>query len=448
MSPASKNAGARVHFIGLGGIGMSSLAQWFLANGWTVSGSDVSPGAVLDDLRRLGVRINMGHSAKNVPKGAALAIYTSAVRPDNPEFRAAKELGIPLHSYPEEIGCLTQLYKTIAVAGTHGKSTTTSLIGAILAGAGLDPTVIVGTKVKEFKNSNFRRGRSGYLVLEADEYKRALLNYFPTYAVLTTIDRDHLDVYRDLRDIQTAFLKFLARLAPKGVIVANADDPNIRKLKTRIKNIAAGKEASLIWYSMKHPLAAAIKRATPLSGRHNVSNALAAALVSGALGIPRAKILAGIKNYRGAWRRMEYKGRYKGAPVYDDYGHHPAEIKATLQAFREKYPRKRLICVFQPHQTERLEKLFKEFQFAFDGADVAILMPVYKVAGREKRSLRDSEALVRAMQKKRPGRLIFYLPRPKDLRKALDAFEPDRNSVIVMMGAGDIANYTPLLLKK
>ncbi len=448
MSPASKkknSAGPAVHFIGIGGIGASSLAQWFLANGWQVSGSDVSESVVLDDLRKLGIRIaKLGNRAGNIHRRVTLVVYTQAVDDRNPEFREARRRKLTLRSYPEELGRLTQLHeRTVAVAGAHGKSTTTGLLATILTEAKFDPTVVIGTRLPAFGNRNFRQGKGDYLVLEADEYKRSFLHYFPYALIITNIDREHLDVYKKgLPEIKETFLKFIANARPEGKVLLNRDDRNLSSIGARAEKICRAKNIRVLWYSLTEPLAEKVRKATPLLGRHNLSNALAAVRMALELGVPEAAALKALKGYKGAWRRLEPRGQYKGARVYDDYGHHPTEIKATLTALKENFAKKRVICIFQPHQAERLADLFGEFQSAFDAADATLLLPLYHVAGRDARVPKDSEALARAMQKKHPQRLVFYVPRTGDLKKALDVFRPDKNTIIVMMGAGDIVNLT------
>ena len=228
----------RVHFIGIGGIGTSALARWFLSHNHNVSGSDVSPSEIISELKKQGVKIFIGHKAKNLPKEANLAIFSAAVPADNPERRQAAKLGIPVKSYSEAVGDLTKQYKTIAVAGAHGKSTTTALLSLVLIKANFDPTVIVGTKLKEFGDSNFRNGKGDYLVLEADEYNDSFLNYSPTAVIILNIDREHLDYYKNLAVIKKSFLKFIDNIRPNGILVLNKDDKNLLSLKNKIQKIS------------------------------------------------------------------------------------------------------------------------------------------------------------------------------------------------------------------
>lgn len=429
---------------------MSNLAYWFLNYGWQVSGSDIIPSQITRELQKNRVKIKIGHKRTNLPKDCNLVVYSQAIKKNNPELNEAKRLKIPAVSYPEMLGQITKNYKTIAVAGAHGKSTTSSLLGLVLENAGLDPTVIVGTKLQEFGGKGFRAGKGKYLVIEADEYGGAFLHYSPFIAVITNIDREHLDFYRNLRNIKNAFLAFIKNIIPGGGVVLNQDNKYLRSFKPRVKTV---------WYSLRQPEAKKIRKAIFISGEHNVSNALAVYKTARLLGIPEKKILEVFKKYRGSWRRMEYKGKFKiqnskfKVDVYDDYAHHPTEIKATIQAFREKYPKNKILCVFQPHQAKRLNALFKDFQTAFDEADITIVLPVYRVAGRETKNNKQniksktSEDLVRAIRKKQPRKLIFYLADHKKLKKTIENFIQSP-TVIVMMGAGNIVNYTNELIAK
>ena len=499
--------GKSVHFIGIGGAGMSALARYFLSQNWDVSGSDLAESPITAELRKEGVKVKIGQKKSNIRAGMALAVYSQAIRPDNPELKEARRYGIQTLSYPEEIGELTRQYKTITVSGAHGKSTTTALSALILEKGGFDPTVIVGANLKEFGGKNFRKGKCSpsellsisrkssdgeYLVLEADEFGRAFLHYSPACAIITNIDREHLDTYKNLADIKKTFLRFLANIRDGGTAIINRDDKNCHSLKEKIAALARRKNLKVIWYSLRDSAAKKIKEIIQIPGEHNVSNSLAAYYLGQSLEIPEKNILAAIGAYRGASRRMEYRGELKATllchpregedsrfknlkvSVYDDYAHHPAEIKATLRAFREKFPKAKIICMFQPHQARRLAALFKEFKNAFDSADSTIILPLYKVPGRDEESILDSEALVRAIQKRRPKRQVFYLNDPKKLKDALNPllacsgmknycclrnpskFEAElktknkrhKQIILVMMGAGNIVQYTDELLKE
>lgn len=458
----------RIHFIGIGGIGVSSLARWYTSEGHRVSGSDLTESKITRELCREGIPVRIGHKKAYLPKRVDLVIYSRAIPSHNPELMEARRRGVRLLSYPEAVGELTKRFTTIAVAGAHGKSTTTALTALVLMRGGLDPNVILGTELKELGGKNMRRGKGKHLILEADEWSASFLHYSPAIAMVTNIDREHLDFYKNLANIKKMFLKFLKKVPRGGVLILNRDNDNLRSLAPRIQKLAARRELLVRWCTARSPIARKIKGIIKIPGAHNVSNACAAYAVGETLGIPKKKILAAIGAYRGAWRRFEYRGNYQPPgtghqlPVYDDYAHHPTEISATLAAFKEKFPRHRLICVFQAHQGRRLRLLFKEFVRAFDAADTAIITPMYKVPGRdEKINPRFSpEALARTMQKKYPRKPIFYLSDFKHLESALailattpqtcgtpkDSPPPTlKPAVIVMMGAGDISEYTSSL---
>ncbi|HEY4525975.1 MAG TPA: UDP-N-acetylmuramate--L-alanine ligase [Candidatus Paceibacterota bacterium] len=439
----------RVHLIGIGGIGISSLAHWFLGQKWLVSGSDSQESVITQDLMKRGVRVKIGHKSAHIDPPIDLVIHSQAIGPNNPELKRAKQLKIEVLSYPQMVGKITRLYTTVAIAGAHGKSTTTAITALILNKAKLDPGVIIGTKLKEFDNTNSRVGKSDYLVLESDEYGRAFLNYEPSYGIITNIDREHLDCYKNLSDIKNTFLKYVSNFRQGGGVVLNKDDRNLSSLKSRIAKIARKKDMRVIWYSLKNPIASQIKKIIQVSGKHNLSNAIAAhTLATKFLRVSEKDSLSAIKSFHGTWRRMELVGKYGGALVFDDYAHHPTEIKATLSAFKEKYPNKKIVCVFQPHLSDRLTKLFKEFLTSFNDADETLILPIYKVAGRENNEKhKTSQDLARSIQKKQPRKFLFYLNKPQNLHLALASFQPLNKRVIVMMGAGDIADLTQKLIR-
>ena len=451
---------------------MSSLARFFLSKKYRVSGSDIAKSNELKGLRRERAAVYVGHRASNVPSKVSILIHSQAATKDNPEIKKAKHLGIPVLSYPQALGKLTEKYFTVAVAGSHGKSTTTALSALALIKGKFDPTVIIGTKLKEFGGRNFRAGKSPWLVVEADEFGKAFLNYSPLVSIVTNIDREHLDTYRNISGVKNAFLQFLSNTRPSGALILNRDDKNLCSLQPRISRLAKRKKLKVVWYSLKdRSNAALVRKNIQIPGEHNVSNALAILALASVLGIQKKISLSAIGSYRGSWRRLEYKGTCRMSHVacrmYDDYAHHPTEIKATLKALREKYPKSALVCVFQPHQRERLRLLFKEFRSAFEDAHITLILPLYRVTGREKAATGpDSEALVRAIRQAASGKMVFYLEKPENLKKALNVliagidtsknakqcpfpgakFYPLKSAVVVMMGAGDIFTYTPLLL--
>lgn len=508
VGPFSSIKPKSVHFIGVLGIGVSSLARWFIAQKWAVSGSDAALNPLYPELEKDGLKTNIGHKKVNIPAKCGLVIHSQAIKQDNPELKEAKRRKIPAFSYPQAIGELTKFYKTICISGMHGKSTTTAMVGLMLMKAGLDPTIIIGTKLKELGNKNFRaglalpvpsriegnnaEGKISYLVLEADEYKDAFLNYSPAFTITTNLDKEHLDYFKNAVEIKKSFLKFFSGTRDGGALILNRDNEMLRSLNQKIDKVSKSNNLRIEWYSFLDKESVKIKKHIKLPGQHNVSNALAVFCLSKFLGISEKVFLSTISGYGGSWRRMEYRGELRIMnnelwkkktskpiihnskfiiPVYDDYAHHPTEIKATLQAFREKFPEHRIICVFQPHQAERLKLLFKEFQNAFETADTVVILPIYKVTGRESSTVSkyDSESLVKTMQKSKPSRPIFYLKESKNLKNALNVLLSDKSfpcplnkkkiyqrksasnlrksAVVIMMGAGDIVNYTDNLLK-
>lgn len=460
----SKKAPTRhVHFIGIGGIGISALARYFFSQNWAVSGSDASPSALTRELISEGIRVKIGHKASNLPKGTSLVIYSTAVPETNPERVEAVDRAIKAQTYPEALGELTRRYTTIAIAGSHGKSTTTAMVAIILKAAGLDPTVIVGTKLKELGGKNFRLGKSKYLVIEADEYKGAFWNYEAAYAIITNIDREHLDFYTGLPDVKKSFVRFIKNIRPDGTLVCNADDKNLSSVTHALKYSARIDPYGL---AVDPKRTAKVAKALQIPGAHNESNALAAFTVAKRIGIPETVILKALGSYHGSWRRMEHRGTFRDDAryrVYDDYGHHPTEIAATLEAFRSASPSSFLICVFQPHQEKRLTALFTEFARSFHEADALILLDPYTVAGRDVanhsgvKTARDlANAVIR--EKERPA-FVEHIPSSpamrRDIRKCLRDVthsiariqaKPVPKGYIVMMGAGDIVEHTDSLI--
>ena len=464
-----RNKKLKIHFIGIGGIGVSALARYFLAQGAEVSGSDLVDSQIIEDLRKMGAKIpfspplqsgGLAHRVENIAADLDLVVYSAAVEKDNPELIEARQRGIKCQKYAEALGELTEKMYTIAVSGMHGKSTTTAMIGLMMEKAGSDPTVIVGAKVREWGDSNFRLGHSKYLVIEADEHNASFLNYWPKIIVLLNIEEEHLDYYRDLEHILETFKKYVSHLGEDGVLVANQNDENINKI---FNFQFSNPNFEIKKYNLKLTSGLNLK----IPGQYNLSNANAAMKVAEVLGISKKTAIESLNNFSGAWRRMEHKGEMNGARIYDDYAHHPTEIKATLEGAREllkihpipplQKEGGKLYCVFQPHQYHRTYKLFNQFVNAFGAADQVILLPIYSVAGREKESIKkkvSSEMLAEAInnkmqetrykkQKNRSKNVIYLETFDKTaeyLRKNLQS-----GDVCVIMGAGDVYNLTELL---
>ena len=439
----------QIHFIGIGGIGVSALAEYYLEKENKISGSDLVSSEITQVLKKKGAKIFIGqHKTENITKDIDLMIHSPAVRFDNPELKQAKKLKIKTQSYPRALGELTKKYFTIAVSGTHGKSTTTAMLGLLLTRVGFDPTVIVGTKVREFNGSNCRVGKSKYLVIEACEHEESFLNYWPKIIIVTNIEKEHLDYYKNFNNVLKGFKKFVSHLPDDGVLVINKSHKNtpvflkkIENLKLKIKN-----------YSLKQKEAGEIKKIMKVPGEHNISNALAVLTVARILKIPDKISLDSLSKYKGTWRRFEVnqtKWNGKNITIVNDYAHHPTEIKATLAASREKFPEKKIWAIFQPHQYQRTFYLFKDFVDVLVKAptDKIIIIDIYDVAGRENTALKkkiSSLKLVEKLKTKAGTKKEFlYLATIKEtidyLKKNLKGDE-----VVVIMGAGDIyrlANY-------
>ncbi len=414
----------QAHFIGIGGIGMSALAYFFIAKGWRVSGSDLVSSPITDNLKKEGVGIFIGNAAKNIDPEMDKVIYSSAVKGNDAEVREARFLKIPCRSYAEELGDLTRQYITVAVSGSHGKSTTTALLALMMIEGGLDPTVIVGTRLKEFGGKNFRLGKSRYLLIEADEWNNSFHNYHPALVVVTNIDKEHLDTFKDLKGVIVGFKNYLKNVAGQGRIFINAQDKN---------SLTASKECSAqVCYFNNSKF-----KMWPLKvpGDFNQLNAEAAWQAANYLGVSKKDALEAVKNYRGSWRRMEFlspkstvPASVKKAIFISDYAHHPTEISATGKGAREMFSDRPVVVIFQPHQIERLTNLFRGFAKCFGAFDAVGILPAYEVTGRELAGGKNSQDLATAVRG-------VYLP---DFKKSFNLIKEFERPVVVFMGAGDI----------
>ena len=338
-------------------------------------------------------------------------------------------------SYAQAIGQLTKKYKTIAIAGAHGKSTTTVLIALMMIRAGLDPTVIVGIKLKEFGQNNFRLGHSRWLILEADEFHASFLHYHPAIAIITNIDREHLDFYKSFSNIKKAFLKFFTHISPRGHLIINADNKHLASLKINTR-------AKILPYSLKNTRVQIIAQKLKIPGQHNLINALACDKLGEVLNIPEKIRDATFSKFTGTWRRFEYKGETRGAKLFDDYARHPTEIKATLQGARQLFPQKNIWCLFQPHLSSRLKLLYKDFLTAFKQTDKTLILETYCPAGREniideglgtaKKLALDLKLNQQTKYFKTPADAIIFLQ--NNLHSKI---------VLVIMGVGNVWKITP-----
>jgi UDP-N-acetylmuramate--alanine ligase len=418
-----------IHFVGIGGVGMSGIAEVLLTLGYRVTGSDARRSETVERLERLGAKVFVGHAAVHV-EGAHVVVYSSAVARDNVEVQTARQRGVPVIGRAEMLAELMRLKYGIAIAGTHGKTTTTSMVAAVLGAGGFDPTVVVGGRVHGL-GANARLGQGEFLVAEADESDGSFLKLSPTIAVVTTVDAEHLDHYADLDAIVAAFLTFVNKVPFYGSAVVCLDDPNLQRMIPRMDKrvVTYGLEAGADLMARRLSFAEmrsefeVVHRGKSLGpvtlqvpGRHNVLNALAAAAVGLDLEMPFDKIQASLASFAGVQRRFQIRGEAQGVLVVDDYGHHPAEIRATLAAAKAGFDR-RVVTVFQPHRYSRTQHLFNDFLTAFYQSDVLIVMDIY-AAG---------EAPI-------PGDYLCESTRAGDL--------------VLTLGAGDVGQLGGELLKR
>lgn len=424
----------KAHFVGIGGIGVSAIARLFIQKGLEVSGSDRDSSIVTDALIKLGAKINIGHKSDNLPDDANILIYTIAIDIENPEFVKAKNLGIKMLSYPEVLGVVSKEKYTIAVSGTHGKTTTTAMIGKILVDTDKDPTIIVGSLMKG-PMSNLVVGESQYFVVEACEYRRSFLNLTPRIVVITNIDNDHLDYYKDLEDIKSAFRELVSKLGENDYLVCNKKDE-------RLQGIVQSAKCTVVDYT-ENTLAENLE--LKVFGAHNVENAKAALSVTEILEIDSDKARSSIEEFTGTWRRFEYKGKTgNGAMVYDDYAHHPTEIRATLEGARNFFKDKKIAVVFQPHLYSRTKLLLADFAKSFDHADLVILSDIY--AAREVRDdTISSKILSDEINKNCEKHRADYVGNLENTEIYLK--EKEKNfDVIITMGAGNISSISDKLI--
>ena len=437
-----------IHFIGIGGIGMSGIAELLLNLGYRVSGSDLRETEITRRLQALGGIIYYDHASGNI-QGAEVVVTSSAVRPQNPEVLAARAALLPVIPRAEMLAELMRLKYGIAVAGAHGKTTTTSMVAAVLAKGGLDPTVVIGGRL-DIWGTNARLGQGSFLVAEADESDGSFLHLSPSIAVVTNIDLEHLDFYRDIHHIRETFLTFLNRLPFYGLAILCLDDPHlpslIPHLKKRYRTYGLSAQADLQAREVKPTGLVTAYRCVSggrdwgeirfkLPGLHNVYNSLAAVAVGFELEIPFEKIQEAFAELGGVQRRFQIKGEFRGATVLDDYGHHPTEIRATLNAVRGCWPDRRIVVVFQPHRFSRTQALFEEFTTAFYQADQLIVLPIY-AAGEDAPAGVTSEALLEAIQAKGHREALFYKTAGEALDTLRERVRP--GDVIVTLGAGDV----------
>ncbi len=447
-----------LHLVGIGGSGMSGIAEILLNLGYRVSGSDLRRNEAVERLEGLGAKVYLGHEPAHV-EGAHVVVYSSAVSRDNVEVQAARQRGIPVIPRAEMLAELMRLKYGIAVAGTHGKTTTTSMIGAVLAEGQLDPTIIVGGRVSSL-GSNARLGQGEFLVAEADESDGSFLKLTPTIAVVTTIDAEHLDHWGSLEAIREGFLAFVNKVPFYGSAVLCLDEPNIAMLLPRVDKrvITYGLDGSAHLSARRIHLSGLSSRfqvvrdgevlgecALHVPGRHNVRNALAAIAVGLDLDVPFAAIQKALAAFTGVQRRFQVRGRAGGVTVVDDYGHHPAEIRATLAAARAGFDR-RIVAVFQPHRYTRTQHLRAEFATAFADADVVLVMDIYPAGERPIPGV-TAEDLAEAIRAAgHPDVTWVGHDKPQVVEHLLRVVRP--GDLVLTLGAGDVGQIGPELLRR
>lgn len=446
----------KLHFVGIGGVGMCGIAEVLHNSGYQLTGSDLKKTETTAHLEDIGIDVKYSHEPGNV-SGADVVVISSAVSEDNPEVIEARNQKIAVIRRAEMLAELMRMKMSVAVAGTHGKTTTTSLIGHLLRAGGLDPTVIVGGRVLGV-GSNAYLGRGDYLVAEADEYDRSISRFFPTVAVITSLEPEHMECYNGLEDLENTFVEFANRVPFFGSAVICVDDPGVRRIESRVtrpiiryglnngadfsaKDISLAESGTT--FMLYHQGASVTKVISPLQGYHNLRNLLGAVSVAYDLEIPLEAALPAVASFSGVGRRMELAGEVMGIRLYDDYGHHPTEIKATLEGMRSVFDG-RLVAVFQPHLYSRTRQFYREFGESFSDADVVVILDVYPA--REKPIDGVSGKMIAEAAREKGHKQVDYVENKDDLPEFLAGKlrEGDR---VIFFGAGDIYKYTRKLLE-
>src|ERR1700722_12382629 len=456
----------RIHFVGIGGIGMSGIAEGLLNLGYKVSGSDLRSSPVTQRLAGMGAAIFEGHHAENI-LGAEVVVTSSAIAAENPEVAEAHRLHVPVIQRAEMLAGLMRLKYGIAIAGTHGKTTTTSMVAAVLAAGGLDPTVVVGGRV-DAMGSNARLGKSQYLVAEADESDRSFLKLSPILSVVTNIDREHMDCYRDMRDVRRTFLEFMERVPFYGMVVGCNDDAVLRRMLPRVHRrvttygtsrgsdflirmsapqvgvAPTGEHSPKVLFTVSYKGKDLAQFTLHVPGAHNILNATAAIAVGTALDVPTEQIRDALHGFRGVDRRFQLKGKAAGVSVIDDYGHHPTEIRATLAAARQCGFR-RVHVIFQPHRFTRTRDLMDEFATAFEKADSLFVLDIYAASEPPIEGI-SGEALARQIRDKGNPTATYVSSFADAVTSA--AAVAQSGDMILTLGAGSVSQLGPMILEK
>ena len=456
-----------IHFVGIGGIGMSGLALIMIGLGFEVQGSDKSLNKNVERLKKRRIKFFLGHSSSNIKK-ATILVISSAIKKNNIEVREAKKRNLPIYKRGDVLAHITSLKKNIVVSGSHGKTTTTSLIASIFAKAKLDPTIINGGVINSLENSA-KLGKSDWSILESDESDGSFIKVPSTYAVVTNVDIEHMDYYKSLDDLKRHFIKFMHKVPSFGKTFICIDDKNSREIwkKSKIKNILTYgfskdsnfkikncsflKNKSIFDIEMRLPNKKKTilkKIAIRLIGSHNVKNATAAIAVSYFIGISLKILKNSLKNFKGVERRFNKIFSYNGADIYDDYAHHPTEIREVINGVNNSYKEKKIICVFQPHRISRLNDLKKEFSASFKKVDSVILCPIYKAGENLKLNLNYNEFAKQIIKQSKVR--VFFVNSQNQLAKFLKNFL-NQEDIVIGMGAGSISNWIkelPSLMRK
>ena len=418
-----------IYCIGIGGIGVSGVARFLKHEGHTVFGSDLTKSVITDGLIDDGISVYFDQSGKHMNENVDMVIYSIAIANDHPELMKARDLGISTYTYAEVLGELSRNKKTIAVSGTHGKTTASGMMYSVFLSNGKSPSALVGSLIKDFGGINIACGTDDDLILEACEYRRNFASLHPTYALVINIDFDHCDFFQTKDHYFRAFKSFLSKVPPEGFIVMRVEDS--------VKVGADYFRCKVIFYDQYIDELRNNSDFNPkVFGEHNLQNMACVYAFAKELGFSKEKILRGLENYSGTWRRMEYKGKVKGAEIYDDYAHHPSEVKATLSALRKKYPNKKIWGVFQPHQYSRTKFFLDEFAKSFDDADEVIIPNIYRVRDKDEIvSSVSADDLVGEISENHKK-----VQNGKGLNKTAKYLNENisGNDVVVVMGAGDV----------
>ena len=450
----------RVHFIGIGGSGMCGLAQMLAQMGSIVSGSDRAPSAATQKLEKMGVAISYQQTVAGFPHDAQYVVHSAAVKADHPELSEARHAGVKIFKYAQLLGHVMQIKHGIAIAGTHGKSTTTSMVAYILSRAGMDPSYIIGASSRQLGGSS-HGGSGDYFIAEACEFDRSFLNLYPRLAAVTNIESDHLDYYHDIHDITAAFGQFMSQVHPDGVIITSSENQwclqAAAEAKARVETYGLTgtpdwlatdiqSENGRLSYEVSYMGHRVGRLALRIPGRHNIGNSLVAAAMARHCHVPWDVIASAIEAFTGADRRSELLGQIGGITILDDYAHHPTEIRTTLAGLREFYQPERLICVFQPHQHSRTRSLLEEFSLGFAEADMVVVPDIYVA--------RDTEADIKAVNAQdlvdrivANGRYGRYIPTFPEVVAALK-LELKAGDLVVSMGAGPVWEITHELVRR